>query len=297
MASLKEIKTRIASVESTQQTTAAMKMISASKLRKAQLTLHHLRPFSDKLHRLMLQTAQGGDVALRSPFSDIRKPEKVLLIVVTSNSGLCGAFNQIALKTAMNHIKTKYLTNPDVKEISIMCFGKKAAEFFAKQPYKVVANHIDLMAHLNYDELEKTVEKDLLQAYKNHTYDLVDMVSNRFVNAVTYQTVVRQKLPYNMEEMCTKDLPPSDTYLYMPDKNTVVHNIIPMSIKIRTYMHLSESITAEYAARMTSMHKATENAIILEKELKLRYNKARQAAITSEIIEITTGANALAAQQ
>jgi F-type H+-transporting ATPase subunit gamma len=119
------------------------------------------------------------------------------------------------------------------------------------------------------------------------------MVSNRFVNAVVYKTVVRQKLPYNLEEMAIKDLPASDFYLYTPDKNTVIHNIIPLSIKIRTYMHLSESVTAEYAARMTSMHKATENAIVLQKELTLRYNKARQAAITSEIIEITTGANAL----
>jgi len=296
MANLKEIKDRIASVESTQQTTAAMKMISASKLRKAQLVLQHLRPFSNKLHRTMLQTAQDEKTNVQSPFLKKRKPEKVLLIVVTANSGLCGGFNTIVLKTAMNQIKTKYLKNPDVKEISIMCFGKKAAEFFAKQPYKVVANHIECMAHLNYDEVEKIVE-ELLQSYKKQTYDLVDMVSNRFVNAVVYETVVRQKLPYNLEEMAVKDLPPSEHFLYAPDKDTVIHNIIPLSIKVRTFMHLSESITAEYAARMTSMHKATENAIILQKELKLRYNKARQAAITSEIIEITTGANALAAQQ
>jgi F-type H+-transporting ATPase subunit gamma len=292
MANLKEIKNRIASIESTQQTTSAMKLISAAKLRKAQLILLQLRPFSNKLHRLMLQAAQDGDINLRSPFSEIRKPEKVLLIVVTSNSGLCGAFNSVVLKAAMNHIKTKYLTNPDVKEISIMCFGKKAAEFFAKQPYKVVANYIDFMAHLNYDEHSKIVE-NLLQSYKNHTYDLVDMVINRFVNAVVHETVVRQKLPYNMEEMTIKDLPPSDYYLYMPDKDTVIHNIIPLSIKVRTYMHLSESLTAEYAARMTSMHKATESAILLQKDLKLRYNKARQAAITNEIIEITNAANAL----
>jgi F-type H+-transporting ATPase subunit gamma len=298
MANLKEIKDRIATVESTQQTTSAMKMISASKLRKAQMILQHLRPFSNKLHNIMLQTVQEGDTTFRSPFVQIRKPEKVLLIVVTSNSGLCGAFNQIVLKTALNHIKKKYLTNPEVKEISVMCFGKKAVEFFAKQPYKVVGNHINVMAHLNYDELDKIVE-DLLQSYKNQTYDLVDMISNRFVNAVAYQTVVRQKLPYNIDEMITEDLhlPSSDFYLYTPDKDTVVHNIIPISIKVRTYMHLSESVTAEYAARMTSMHKATENAIVLQKDLKLRYNKARQAAITSEIIEITTGANALNAQK
>jgi F-type H+-transporting ATPase subunit gamma len=292
MANLKEIKNRILSVESTQQTTAAMKLISASKLRKAQLILLQLRPFSNKLHRIMLQTVQDGDTNFRSPFTEIRKPEKVLLIVVTSNSGLCGAFNSVVLKTAMNHIKTKYLTNPDVKEISIMCFGKKAAEFFAKQPYKIVANYTDFMGHLNYEEHDKIVE-NLLQSYKDHAYDLVDMVSNRFVNAVVYETVVRQKLPYNIEEMAIKDLPPSDYYLYMPDKDTVIHNIIPLSIKVRTYMHLSESLTAEYAARMTSMHKATESAIQIQKDLKLRYNKARQASITNEIIEITNAANAL----
>ncbi|MCL2683468.1 MAG: ATP synthase F1 subunit gamma [Bacteroidales bacterium] len=294
MANLKEIKNRIATVESTQQTTSAMKLISASKLRKAQLVLLKLRPFSDKLHRIMLQTVQDGETNVHSPFLEIRKPKKVLLIVVTSNSGLCGAFNSVVLKTAMNHIKTKYLTNPDVKEISIMCFGKKAAEFFAKQPYNVVANYIDFMVHLNYDECNEIVEK-LLQSYKNHTYDLVDMVSNRFVNAVVYETVVRQKLPYNIKEMAIKDLPPSDYYLYMPDKGSVIHNIIPMSIKVRTYMHLSESLTAEHAARMTSMHKASDNATQLQKDLKLRYNKARQAAITNEIIEITNSANALKA--
>ena len=294
MANLKEIKNRIATVESTQQTTAAMKMISASKLRKAQLILQRLRPFSDKLHHIMVQTIQNGDVLLHSPFLEERKPEKVLLMVVTSNSGLCGAFNTVVLKAAMNHIKTKYLANPDVKEISVMCFGKKAMEFFAKQPYHVVGNHIELMAHLDYETYDKIAE-DLLQSYKNHTYDLVEMVSNEFVNAVNYKTKVRRRLPFNIQE-CPVVGTESDYFLYLPDKNTVVHNIIPVSFKVRAYMRLAESVTAEYAARMTSMHKATENAIMLQKELKLRYNKARQAAITSEIIEITTGANALAAQ-
>jgi len=291
MANLKEIKNRIATVESTQQTTAAMKMISASKLRKAQIILQHLRPFSDKLHNIMLQTVGDGDTMLRSPFLEIRKPEKVLLIVVTSNSGLCGAFNTIVLKTAMNHIKAKYLTNPNVKEISIACFGKKAVEFFAKQPYKVVENHIELMAHLNYDEYDKIAE-GWLESYKNHTYDLVEMVSNEFVNAVTYKTMVRRRLPFNINTFVVGDSS-SEHFFYMPEKNTVIHNVIPLSFKIRAYMRLAESVAAEYAARMTSMHKATENAIVLQKELKLRYNKARQAAITSEIIEITTGANAL----
>ncbi len=291
MANLKEIKNRIATVESTQQTTSAMKLISASKLRKAQLILLQLRPFSNKLHRIMLQTAQDGDTCFRSPFLEVRKPEKVLLMVVTSNSGLCGAFNATVLKAAMNHIKTKYLANPDVKEISIMCFGKKAAEFFAKQPYKVVANHIDFMNNLKYDEYDEIAE-NLLQAYKNHVYDQVDIVSNEFINAAVYETKIRQKLPYDLEEIEIKDLA-SDYYIYTPDKDTVVHNIIPMSFKVRTYMRFAESLTAEYAARMTSMHKATENAIQLQKELKLRYNKARQAAITNEIIEITNGANAL----
>jgi F-type H+-transporting ATPase subunit gamma len=293
MPNLKEIKDRIATVESTQQTTAAMKMISASKLRKAQLILQHLRPFSDKLHHMMLQTVRDGNIVFRSPFLETRKPEKVLLIVVTSNSGLCGAFNTIVLKTAIAHIKTIYLTNPDVKEISIACFGKKAVEFFAKQPYNVVENQIDFMANLNYEKFDKIAE-NWLQSYKNHTYDLVEMVSNEFINAVTYKTTIRQRLPCNIDEVIIGELP-SDYFLYTPDKNMVVHNIIPMSFKVRTYMRFAESVTAEYAARMTSMHKATENAIILQKDLKLRYNKARQAAITSEIIEITTGANALSA--
>jgi len=291
MANLKEIKNRISTVESTQQTTAAMKMISASKLRKAQLMLLHLRPFSDKLHNIMMHTVRDGDTMLHSPFLEVRKPEKVLLIVVTSNSGLCGAFNTIVLKTAMNHIKTKYLTNPDVKEISIACFGKKAVEFFAKQPYNVVENHIDLMANLTYDEYDKIAE-NWLQAYKEHQYDLVEMVSNEFVNVVNYKTMVRRRLPFNIESFVVEKAT-SDHFLYAPDKETVIHNLIPQSFKIRAFMRLAESITAEYAARMTAMHKAMENAIVLQKELKLRYNKARQAAITSEIIEITTGANAL----
>jgi F-type H+-transporting ATPase subunit gamma len=294
MPNLKEIKNRIATVESTQQTTAAMKLISAAKLRKAQQILHHLRPFSDRLHQIMLQTVQDGDVLLRSPFLQVRKPQKVLLIVVTSNSGLCGAFNSTVLKTAMSHIKKKYLTNPDIKEVSIACFGRKAVEFFAKQPYKVVGRYIEIMSHLDYKEYDK-ISENWLQAYKNNTYDLVEMVCNEFVNAVTYKTMVRRRLPFNIGGEAVIDEIPSDYFLYTPDKDTVTHNIIPMSFKVRSYMRLAESVTAEYAARMTAMHKATENAIVLQKELKLRYNKARQAAITSEIIEITTGANALMA--
>jgi F-type H+-transporting ATPase subunit gamma len=291
MANLKEIKNRIATVESTQQTTAAMKMISASKLRKAQLTLQHLHPFSDKLHHMMLQAVEDGDTISSSPFLNVRKPENVLLIVTTSNSGLCGAFNTVVLKTALTHIKTKYLTNPDIKEISIACFGKKTVEFCAKQPYKVVENHIDFMAHLNYLEFDEIAE-NWLQSYKNNRYDLVEMVSNEFVNAVTYKTTIHQKLPFNLNDIVVHDFV-RNYVVYTPDKDTVVHNLIPMSFKVRTYMRFAESITAEYAARMTSMHKATENAIVLQKELKLRYNKARQASITNEIIEITTGANAL----
>jgi F-type H+-transporting ATPase subunit gamma len=290
MANLKEIKNRIATVESTQQTTSAMKLISASKLRKSQLVLLKLRPFSHKLHQIMLQTVEDGDTSLRSPFLTVRKPEKVLLMVITSNSGLCGAFNTAVLKAAMNHIQTSYLENPDVKEISVMCFGKKAVEFFAKQPYNVVANHIELMNHLKYDQCDK-ISENLLQNYKNLTYDQVDMVSNTFVNAAVYKTEVRQKLPFDIKQVAVKNLS-SDYYIYTPNKDKVVHNIIPMSFKVRFYMRLAESLTAEYAARMTSMHKATENAIQLQKELKLRYNKARQAAITNEIIEITNGANA-----
>jgi len=291
MANLKEIKNRIASVASTQQTTSAMKLISASKLRKAQLVLLHLRPFSNKLHQAMLQTVQDGNTVFRSPFLMARRVEKVLLMVVTSNSGLCGAFNTVVLKKAMTHIKTNYLTNPDIKEISIMCFGKKAADFFAKQPYKVVANHIEFMNDLNYDEYNAIAE-DLLQSYKNKTYDLVDMVSNMFVNAGVYETIVRQRLPFNIPEIAFGDLP-SDNYIYYPVKDDVVHNIIPMSFKLRAYMRFVESLTAEYASRMTAMHKATESAIQLQKDLKLRYNKARQAAITNEIIEIINSANAL----
>ena len=291
MANLKEIKNRIATVESTQQTTSAMKLISASKLRKSQMVLQQLRPFSDKLHRIMQQTVQEGQTVFRSPFLQVRKPEKVLLIVVTSNSGLCGAFNTVVLKTAMHHIQTNYLANPDVKEISMACFGKKAVEFFAKQPYKIAGQYIEFMNHLDYQEYDQIAE-EWLQAYKNHTYDLVEMVSNEFVNAVVYKTMVRQRLPFNFKETVIQDLP-SNYYLYMPNKDRVVHNIIPMSFKIRAYMRFAESVTAEYAARMTAMHKATENAVQLQKELKLRYNKARQAAITNEIIEITNGANAL----
>ena len=292
MANLKEIKTRIATVESTQQTTSAMKLISASKLRKAQATLLQLRPYSDHLHRIMLQTLQDGETKLRSPFLDLRKPEKVLLIVVTSNSGLCGGFNTAVLKAAMDHIKCFYLTNPQVKEISIICFGKKAADFFAKQPYKVVANYSDLMNNLNYEEYDKIAE-GWLQDYKNHVYDYVDMVCNEFVNAVVYKTMIRRRLPFFIKEEEIRDLESIKGCLYSPDKDSVVHNLIPLAFKVRSYMRLVESLTAEYAARMTAMHKATESAIQIQKDLKLRYNKVRQAAITNEIIEITNAANAL----
>ena len=292
MATLKEIKTRIASVESTRKTTSAMKLISAVKLRKTQRILQHLKPFSADLRHMVRQTVHDGDFKFHSPLLDVRKPEKVLLIVVTSNTGLCGAFNTVVLKKALNHIKKNYENNPDIKEISIACFGRKAVEFFAKQPYNVVENHIEFMANLDYDTYDKIAD-GWFQAFKDKTYDLVEMCSNEFVNAVTYKTNVRQRLPFNIvKPVLAEDEYPPYKMFYTPDKNRVVNKIIPMSFKIRTYMRLIESVAAESAARMTSMHKATESAIVLQKDLQLRYNKARQAAITREIIEITTGAEA-----
>ena len=291
MANLKEIKNRISTVESTQQTTSAMKLIAASKLRKAQTVLQHLRPFVKKLHGIVLQTVEDGDTISRSPYLEVRKPEKVLLMVMTSNSGLCGAFNTAVLKAAVLHIQTYYLTNPDIKEISIMCFGKKAVEFFSKQPYNVVANHIDIMNNLNRQEIA-VIGEGMLQAYRDHTYDLIELVSNVFVNAAVYETVARQVLPYNIAETVA-DEQFNDYYIYQPTKDEVINAIIPMSLKARLYIRFADSIAAEYAARMTAMHKATENAVQLQKELNLRYNKARQAAITNEIIEIVNSANAL----
>ena len=292
MANLKEIKNRIATVASTEQTTSAMKMISASKLRKVQTVLQSLRPYSQKLHSAVLHTVQDGDTISHSEFLQPRKVERVLLMVVTSNSGLCGAFNTLALKSALYHIRSYYLTNPDIKEISIMCFGKKAVEFFAKHDYKVVANHIDFMNHLNRETCN-TLAEDLLKAYKDGTYDLIDLVSNVFVNAGNYQTAVFQKLPYNIEETVPVQHPTHDHYIYEPHKSHVIQTMVPMSFKARLYLRFADSLAAEYAARMTAMHKATENAVQLQKELKLRYNKARQAAITNEIIEIINSANAL----
>jgi len=291
MASLKEIKTRIATVESTRKTTSAMKLISSVKLRKTQRALQHLRPFSEELRQMIRQTVQEGD-KIYSPALDVRKPEKVLLIVVTSNSGLCGAFNALVLKAAMNHIKTKYETNTDTKEISIACFGKKAVDFFAKHSYNVVENHIDFITHLDYDEYHKISER-WFEAYKDGTYDLIEMVSNEFINAVTYKTRVRQRLPFNIEKPdVSEDEYPPYRMFYTPNKDAVVQKMIPMSFKVRTYMRLVEAVASENAARMTAMHKATESAEVLKKDLNLRYNKARQAAITREIIEITTGAEA-----
>lgn len=292
MPSLKEIKNRIASVASTQQTTSAMKLISASKLRKAQLTLQQLRPYAGKLNQIMQQIIQDGETHPKSPFLEVRKPKNVLLIVVTSNSGLCGAFNTTVLKAAMTHIQNYYLANPEVKNISICCFGKKAAEFFAKKSFTVVENHIEIMSRLSFEECDQIAEK-LLQDFKNHTYDLIEMVSNDFVNAAVYETAARQQLPYETEEPEENEKKPTDYYFYSPNKEAVIHNIIPISFKVRFYTRFAESIAAEYAARMTSMHKASENASQLQKELKLHYNKVRQASITNEIIEITNGANAL----
>ena len=284
MANLKEIRNRIASIGSTMQITSAMKMVSAAKLKKAQDAITAMRPYSSKLTELLQNLSATLDGDAGGAYSKQREVSKVLLVVVTSNRGLCGGFNSSVIKETTQNIVANY---QDV-DVDLLTIGKKGNDILSKS-YPIIDARNDIFDNLTFDYVAEVAEK-IMKLYADGTYDKIEIIYNRFKNAATQIPQVEQFLPIKPVE---GDTNASADYIFEPSKEKIVLELIPKSLKTQLYKAVRDSFAAEHGARMTAMHKATDNATELRDELLLTYNKARQAAITNEILEIVGGAEAL----
>lgn len=290
MASLKEVRIRIASVKSTQQITSAMKMVSASKLKRAQNAIVKMRPYAAKLKEILENLSASIDTA-DNVYSREKKTQKLLLVVVTSNRGLCGAFNSNVIKLAVNTIHSKYADLHKSGNIDIICIGKKAVDFFVKRKYPVIETNTKILDETSFENAAPIAEQ-LMKWFATGKYDRIEIIYNQFKNAGVQILVNEQYLPVAPPKSASAKKQQAD-YIFEPGKKEIVTELIPKSLKIQFYKTLLDSVASEHGARMTAMHKATDNADGLLKELKLSYNKARQASITKEILEIVSGAEAL----
>jgi F-type H+-transporting ATPase subunit gamma len=292
MANLKEVRIRIASVQSTQQITKAMKMVSAAKLKRATNAIIQLRPYATKLKEI-LGNLSGSLEGSSSPFIQEREPNKVLIVVVSSNRGLAGAFNMNVIKTTNNLIAEKYSEQYKKGNVSIVAIGKKSQDFYEKRNYNVIGNHNDVYSALTFENVTKITDA-IMAGFAKGEFDKVELVYNRFKNAAVQILTTEQLLPLPKAEPEAAVVKASNIdYILEPSQEQIVEQLIPKSIKIQLYKAVLDSHASEHGARMTSMDKATENAGDLLKALKLSYNQARQAAITTELTEIVSGAAAL----
>jgi len=289
MANLKEVRNRITSVSSTQQITNAMKMVSAAKLKRATNAIVDLRPYANKLKDILsnLSASIEGNA---SPYLDNRNPDKVLLVVVTSNRGLAGAFNANVIKATNLLISQKYKEQHKKGNVSILAIGKRGHDHFSRQGYSLIGNHTELFSQLNFENTSLVTET-IMKGFVEGDFDRVEIVYNQFKNAAVQYLATEQLLPL---EATIKDENQTEVdYIFEPSKEEITRELIPKAIKIQLYKAVLDSHASEHGARMTAMDKATENAGDLLKALKLSYNQARQAAITTELTEIVSGAAAL----
>lgn len=283
MANLKEIRGRITSISSTMQITSAMKMVSAAKLKKAQDAITMLRPYSEKLQELIQKVSTGSEGSL-SEYAQEREVKKILYIAISSNRGLAGAFNSSVIK----ELNANYKQREDV-EIEILTIGKKVFDA-VRRVRTVYDNQSSIYDSVSFEAISKLTSA-VMKDFSEGIFDEVYLVYNKFINAATQQVITEQLLPITMPEQAEEDA--ESDYIFEPDKQTILETLIPKSIKTQVYKALLDSIASEHGARMTAMHKATDNANALKNELVIFYNKARQAAITNEILEIVSGAEAL----
>jgi len=290
MANLKEVRTRIQSVKSTQQITKAMKMVAASKLRKAQDAILQMRPYAHKLYGILENAASSLDGEQQSVYSIERDVKKTLVVVVTSDRGLCGAFNANAIKAALALIDEKYTEQERNGNLWILPIGKKAFEYFNKRGYQVVDDYHGIFGELLFDRVKEAAEF-AMDGFLNEAFDSVELVYNEFKNVATQILKTEQFLPIVKVE--SGEVEDSTDYIFEPSVEFIVEEMIPRSLKVQFYKAILESNASEHGARMTAMDQATENAGELLNDLKLVYNRSRQAAITNEILEIVGGAEAL----
>lgn len=289
MANLKEIRTRISSVQKTKQVTAAMKMVSAAKLKKAQDAILQIRPYADKLHEILSNLSGSLSSSDDNVYGEQRKPEKVLIVAITSNKGLCGAFNANVIKQVNFLANNTYSEQNQMGRLSILAIGKQAYEILRKH-YNVIGQYNKLYENLNFESVSEIAET-IMHEFSVGKYDRVDLVYNQFKNAGVQILMKEQFLP--VEQIAEDENCVQSEYIFEPSQAEIVKELIPKSLKTQFFKAMLDSFASEHGARMTAMHKATDNASDLIQELNLNYNKARQAAITNEILEIVSGANAL----
>lgn len=292
MANLKEIRVRITSVSTTRQITSAMKMVSAAKLKRAQDAIIQLRPYAFKLSEIIKNISSNLD-ASDDIYGKERPVKNVLMVLVTSNRGLCGAFNSNAIKVAVGSAHVNYEQQMKAGKLSFMCIGKKGQEFLKGRNYPIHSVHNELLDKPNFEKVIPVAE-EILALYASGKVDKVILVFNKFKNAGVQILTEEQFLPIPKKKEDKEKLTGMQVdYLYEPTKEAILQELIPRSLKIDFYKAVLDSNASEHGARMTAMHKATDNATEMIKSLTLVYNKARQAAITGEILEIVGGAEAL----
>ena len=293
MPNLKEVRNRITSVGSTMQITSAMKMVSAAKLKRAQDAVTQMRPYANKLTSILQNLSASLDTS-ENKFARDTDGDNVLLIVISSNRGLAGGFNANVIKKAWGLIKNDYKGS---SKVSVLCIGKKADDAFKRTDHRIhgtdLPHHLnELFDKLSFDNVAPVADK-IMQAFVNNQFDRVYLVYNQFKNAAVQVTVAERFLPIDTTKSAAADSKNSVDYIFEPNKEYIVNELIPKSLKIQFYKALLDSVASEHGARMTAMHKATDNAKEMLRTLKISYNKARQAAITNEILEIVGGAEAL----
>jgi len=288
MPNLKEVRNRISSVNSTRQITSAMKLVSAAKLRRAQDAVLKMRPYAEKLQAIMNNVSRSLEGA-ESPYLVERELRTVTLVLVTSNRGLCGAFNTQVIRRTTALLNGELAALHQAGKVKFVGIGKKASAWIVRNGFELQAQHDELFNNLTFSESVK-ISESLMQEYKNGQTDKVIFIYNRFLTAASQQVMEETFLPMRPQ---VQEQEASAEYIYEPGKAEIIENMIPLSLKTQLFKVVLDSHAAEHGARMTAMHKATDNAGELLKSLKLSYNKARQAAITNEILEIVAGAEAL----
>ncbi len=286
---LKEVRLRIKSVATTQQITKAMKMVSAAKLRRAQDAITQMRPYAEKLQEMLGNIIGSVDASMSGGLSTERPIEKVLLVVITSDRGLCGAFNSNSIKLAKNVIQTKYKSQFEKGNVTILPLGKKGYENFQRNGFNLIEDYWTIFSDLTFDNV-KVVAEYVRKAFINKQYDRVDLVYSKFKNAASQDFVCEQHLPIPKSESKQSG---NNDFIFEPTKEVLINELMPKILNTQIYKGVLDSNASEHGARMTAMDKATENAEEMLRSLRISYNRARQAAITTELTEIVSGAAAL----
>lgn len=289
MGNLKEIRTRISSIESTQKITSSMKLVSAAKLRRAQTAIQYLRPYSEKLNDILHNLSASAESMEDMPLVEKRDPQNIIIVAITSNKGLCGAFNANIVKAVHHLVESRYAAQHKEGRVQLICLGKKGREQLSKT-YPVLLSNDELIDSPDFSEMAP-IGAMLTERFLKHEVDKVDIVYNQFLNAATQRVTVEPFLPISGNEEET--LTVKHDYIIEPSPEEVLEELIPKILKTQLYKTLCDSVASEHGARMISMTKATDNATEILRDLRLKYNNARQSSITNELIEIVSGAEAL----